>query len=161
MTTATVKPLLDLTAADVMTRELMLVPQDMSVQAAARLLARAQVSGAPVVDGQGRCIGVISTTDFVRWISLGARPARKRHPAAPCVCEWEVLNPEALPDETVRTCMTPDPVTTAPETSIGDLAQAMIDAHIHRVLVVDAACRPIGVVSSTDILAAVAYAGKA
>jgi predicted transcriptional regulator len=31
----------------------------------------------------------------------------------------------------------------------------MIDAHIHRVVVVDADERPIGVVASTDVLAAV------
>jgi len=34
----------------------------------------------------------------------------------------------------------------------------MIDAHIHRVIVVDEQQRPVGVVSSTDILSAVAYA---
>ncbi len=34
----------------------------------------------------------------------------------------------------------------------------MIDAHIHRVIVVDKDERPIGIVSSTDILAAVAHA---
>jgi predicted transcriptional regulator len=34
----------------------------------------------------------------------------------------------------------------------------MMDAHIHRVIVVDSENRPIGVVSSTDILAAVARA---
>jgi len=39
---------------------------------------------------------------------------------------------------------------------IGDLANMMIDAHIHRVIVVDSNERPIGIVSTTDILAAVA-----
>ena len=34
----------------------------------------------------------------------------------------------------------------------------MIDAHIHRVIVVDEDRIPVGVVSSTDILAALAYA---
>jgi CBS domain-containing protein len=34
----------------------------------------------------------------------------------------------------------------------------MIDAHIHRIVVVDEGQRPIGVVTGTDILAAVAYA---
>ena len=40
---------------------------------------------------------------------------------------------------------------------IMDLARSMLDAHIHRIIVVDNNCRPIGIVSSTDILAAVAY----
>jgi CBS domain-containing protein len=53
--------------------------------------------------------------------------------------------------------MTPDPVTAQPATSIRVLARMMIDAHIHRIIVVDEGRRPIGVVSSTDVLAALAY----
>ncbi len=35
----------------------------------------------------------------------------------------------------------------------------MLDAHIHRIIVVDAGRRPVGVLSTTDVLAAVANAG--
>ena len=56
--------------------------------------------------------------------------------------------------------MTADPVTVSPHTPIGKLARLMLDAHIHRVVVVDEQRRPIGIVSSTDILAAVAYADR-
>lgn len=62
------KCLHSLTAADLMSRNLVLVPQDMSLQGAARLLSRAQVSGAPVVNENGRCVGVLSTTDFLHWV---------------------------------------------------------------------------------------------
>jgi CBS-domain-containing membrane protein len=34
----------------------------------------------------------------------------------------------------------------------------MIDAHIHRIIVVDKKRRPLGIVSSTDLLATMAYA---
>ena len=37
----------------------------------------------------------------------------------------------------------------------------MIDAHIHRIIIVDQHQHPIGIVSSTDILAAVARADLA
>jgi predicted transcriptional regulator len=36
----------------------------------------------------------------------------------------------------------------------------MVDAHIHRVLVVDDQNRPCGIVTSTDVLAAVARAAQ-
>jgi predicted transcriptional regulator len=36
----------------------------------------------------------------------------------------------------------------------------MLDAHIHRLIVVDEAGAPVGVISSTDILSAVAYANR-
>ena len=42
-------------------------------------------------------------------------------------------------------------------TPIRELAREMSDADIHRVIVVDEQERPIGVVSSTDVLAAMAY----
>jgi CBS domain-containing protein len=54
--------------------------------------------------------------------------------------------------------MSADPVLVPPCFRINQLARMMLDAHIHRVIVADEQGRPIGIVSSTDILAAVAYA---
>jgi CBS domain-containing protein len=54
--------------------------------------------------------------------------------------------------------MTADPVIVAPETPLGQLARSMLDAHIHRVIVAHADRRPLGIVTSTDVLAAVARA---
>jgi CBS domain-containing protein len=56
-----------LTAADLMTRDMVLVPEEMPLREAAVLLRRAQISGTPVVDRLGRCVGVLSTADFLRW----------------------------------------------------------------------------------------------
>src|SRR5262249_18537625 len=42
-------------------------PQDTPLQEAARLLSKSDISGAPVVDGAGRCLGVLSSHDFVTW----------------------------------------------------------------------------------------------
>jgi CBS domain-containing protein len=74
--------------------------------------------------------------------------------------DWQMVNVEKLPTDAVRRYMTPDPVMARPETSIDALARMMIDAHIHRVIVADQEWRPIGVVSSTDLLAALAYSGS-
>lgn len=52
--------------------------------------------------------------------------------------------------------MTAQPVTVGPTALIGELAQKMVDAHIHRVVVVVDESRPQGIVTSTDVLAAVA-----
>ena len=57
--------------------------------------------------------------------------------------------------------MTPDPVTVGEDTPLTELAQRMVDAHVHRVVVVDRRYRPVGIVSSTDILAGIARAGRA
>jgi CBS domain-containing protein len=155
---AIAKPLLSLCAADLMSHDLVMIPQDMSVRGAARMLSRAEISGAPVVDDEGRCIGVISATDFIRWAEDGPRP--DSNPDA-CACSpWQIIEEHEFPEGCVREIMTTDPVTAPPETPVGDLARMMLNAHIHRVIVVDRGGRPVGVVSSTDILAAVAQADR-
>jgi CBS-domain-containing membrane protein len=151
------KPFLSLTAADLMTPDVITIPEHLSLRAAARMLERSQITGAPVVNEAGACVGVLSASDFVRWAHRGKVPMPA--PTAGCVCsDWQMVEPEDLPADEACGCMTADPVTAGPETPITDLARHMLDAHIHRVVIVDAQSRPIGIVSSTDILAAVAYA---
>ena len=154
-----IQSLLSLLAADVMSTRLVTVPEEMSLQGAARLLSRSNVSGAPVVDVEGRCVGVLSANDFVSWAEKGDRSAK--HLAEPCACAysaWQVMDAETLPRDAVARYMTADPVVVAPSTPIDQVARMMVDAHIHRVIVADPERRPVGIVSSTDILAAVAYA---
>ena len=204
----TTKPFLTLTASDLMTREVVQLPQEMSLRGAARIFMRDRISGAPVVDGQGKCVGVLSAIDFLRLVekqdevnasTSSSMPiscsfqAKQRSPGGKeittctlplgacavqvkeidsdgketvicsqphCVlADWQTVEMEKLPTDQVRHYMTADPVTVPPSTSITTLARLMIDAHIHRVIVVDGGRRPIGIVSSTDILAAVADAG--
>jgi CBS-domain-containing membrane protein len=152
-----------LTAADVMSREVVTLAQDTPLPGAARVLAEARVGGAPVVDSAGRCIGVFSTTDLARRAQREQRAARKAPPVPGCVCsDWEVVEHEwdTLPAESVSWYMTPDPVLVPPETPLGELARMMVDAHIHRVVVAGADRRPTGIVSSTDLLAALARAAR-
>lgn len=72
--------------------------------------------------------------------------------------DWQVVEVEKLPLDAVHRFMTADPVTVTPDTPLGVLARQIIDAHIHRLIVVDDQRRPIGVISTTDIAAVVAYA---
>jgi CBS domain-containing protein len=65
-----------------------------------------------------------------------------------------------VPEHPVRKHMTTDTVMVGRDTTLVTIARKMLDAHIHRVIVVDEEERPVGVVSSTDVLAAVAYAGR-
>jgi CBS domain-containing protein len=196
---------LALTADDLMTRDVVRLSEEMPLRDAARLLLRNQIGGAPVVDAQGRCVGVLSTTDFLRLSERRADVTRPTGPPLPVTCafqakhmtaegkevtlctlppgvcpiqakqegpggqtlivcsqphcvlvDWQVVDVEQLPTHEVRRFMTPDPVTARPATAIRALARMMIDAHIHRVIVVDEQRRPIGVVTSTDLLAAMA-----
>jgi len=151
------KPITERTAADLMSHNVVSVPQTMLLQDAAALLAREQISGAPVVDGAGVCVGILSANDFVRWAEQGPGPVHTTQ--GHCFCaDWQVVDLELLPKDEVRWYMSTDLVTAEPATKLTDLARRMLDAHIHRIVVLDGDRRPVGVVSSTDILAAVAYA---
>jgi CBS domain-containing protein len=114
------------------------------------------VSGAPVIDERGSCVGVLSTTDLARWLDRGGQPGGPA--AAPrCFCsDWQVIDPEGLPPDPVSRYMTADLVTAPPGAPVAELARQMLDAHVHRIIIVGPAGRPVGVVSSTDVLAAVA-----
>jgi CBS domain-containing membrane protein len=153
---ATSKLFTTLTAADLMSRDLVLIPQHMALRTAARVLSQAQVSGAPVIDGHGSCVGVISATDFLRRAREDGHDRRCECSATNICADWQLVETNALPTDTVATQMTRDPVLAPEGMHIGRLAQIMLDAHIHRVIVVGENNRPVGIVSSTDILAAVA-----
>jgi len=150
------KSLFALTAADLMTEALVLVMEEMSLKGAAHRLANASITGAPVVDREGRCVGVLSATDFMHWMDRCGHTNPSACMVSPAFhTSWQNVDPAQLPDETVRDYMTPNPVTVPATATLGELAEHMIDVHIHRVIVVDGNGKPIGIVSSTDILAAV------
>jgi CBS-domain-containing membrane protein len=151
---AAAKSLLALTAADMMISPVVTIPEGTSLRDAARLLSRSNITGAPVVDTTGHCIGVLSSSDFVTR-------AGEEGEEISFIAPWgEVISVDDSPDNEIRHYMTVQPVTVLPTTPIGDLAQKMVDAHIHRVLVVGEHNRPCGIVASTDVVAAVARAAK-
>ena len=133
---ATHRAFLSLTAADLMSGDVVAIPRDMSLRSAAHRLAQSRISGAPVVDGEGRLVGVLSATDFLRCVEKGKTTALTEW--NPCYCsDWAVPEIEQIPTDAVAGFMTADPVTVPPTIGIGELAERMIDAHIHRVIVVN------------------------
>jgi CBS domain containing-hemolysin-like protein len=73
------------------------------------------------------------------------------------LCDWQ-QEIEGFPEGGVASrYMTTDVVSVEPQMPLAELARMMIDAHIHRVFVLDEQRRPVGVISSTDILAALAW----
>lgn len=156
-----------LAAQDLMSDEIVMIPRDMGMQAAARRLGQMHVSGAPVVDEQGRCVGVLSSSDFVACCAANRTRCAKHRTEAncgPCTfphcvgSEWQMVTVTESVEGLVRDSMTPDPVTARPETPVARLAQMMVDAHVHRLIIVDEQHHPLGIISTTDIVAAVARA---
>jgi CBS domain-containing protein len=85
---ATTGPLLALTASDVMSRDVVTISQDASLPAAAELFCHQQIGEAVVVDTDGRCVGLLSATDLIRWTLGEARGGAEDVP--PPACHYQV-----------------------------------------------------------------------
>ena len=144
---------LETTAADLMSRDVIVLPQQMSLKGAAHRLLQAGVHGAPVVDDRGRCVGMLSFTDLVRCLDADARPLPVEEEM---YSPWQLTALDQLPADEVRQHMTRELVTVSPHTTLGEVARQMLRGRVHRLLVLDDAGRPVGVLGTTDVLAAVA-----
>ncbi|MGF1583204.1 MAG: HPP family protein [Gemmataceae bacterium] len=146
-----------LVAANIMTTDLIMIPKHMCLAVAARILSQHHISGAPVVDDDGRCIGVLSAQDFLRWVERGGGGFQPKREALLEICpSWQIVDVETDRIDEVGNFMTPDPVTVSLYTPVAEIARMMIEVHIHRVIVVDDKDRPQGIITSTDILSILA-----
>lgn len=75
----TTKPLCGLTAGNLMNDDRVTIPRRMPMREAAQLLHRAEAHSAPVVDESGRCVGILSARDFLRWAEEGGSYAEECH----------------------------------------------------------------------------------
>src|ERR1700760_2152518 len=55
------------TASDLMTRDVAVVHPETSLLDAVKLMAERRISGVPVLDDDGRIVGMLSEGDLVRW----------------------------------------------------------------------------------------------
>lgn len=125
----------------------------MGMRELARLFESKRVSGAPVVDADGRLIGVVSKTDLIRRTSEGSLEVPPNY-------LFEVLHGTAsrgsqvVPESliVVADIMSIDPVTAHQDDAIGPVARLMAQKRIHRIIVIDQDRRPVGVVTSLDAL---------
>ena len=102
---------------------------------------------------------MLSSSDFIGWAESGGE-VEKPSRGVSFIAPWgEIVSLDACAGCVVRQYMTRDTITVAPTTSIGEIAQKLIDAGIHRVLVTEGQ-RPCGIVSTIDIVAAVADASR-
>jgi CBS domain-containing protein len=149
-----------LTAADVMRPLVVTIPQEMTLRGAARLLARYHCGGVPITDRLGRCVGALTEADLLNWTVNGGQPVEDRSPASCAWSDWQILDQEAVRKDEVGRHLRGEPITVVPETSLTEVVRLMLDTRTHLVIVVDERRRPVGVVSSMDILVAVAFSER-
>jgi CBS domain-containing protein len=130
------------TVGEVMTPDPVVVSVDCSLTDVAELLQFYSISGLPVLDWSGYLAGVVSQTDLVR---AEASEELSTH--------WARL--------AVRDVMTRPAFTVQQSTTLEEAARLMTEQKIHRLVVVDAEDEPVGVVSSSDLVRAMAEGSEA
>ena len=146
-----------LTVGTVVHRAVVVLREEMCVARAAQLLLKRRLRAAPVADSSGRCVGVLSVVDILRWDLQEQRPGPNHIEATSCVwCDWQIVDVESTGRDDVIHCMMRDPVLVTLDTGLLEIARILIDSHPRPVVVVDADRRPVGMLSSKDVLAALA-----
>lgn len=138
-----------LTAANIMSKPVLSVEQEMALIDAAHLLAEKQISGGPVVDRNERVIGVVSEKDFLKEMGFGETPSFMQI-ATHCLNSKSCMIGK-LRNRTVGDIMTRPPITAESEMTIGTISTLFAKRQINRLPIVDADGRPVGIVTRTDV----------
>ena len=126
-----------LVVADVMSVDPVVVDVDAPIEVAERLMREYGISGLPVIGSDGSVVGVISQTDVIEDGTIPTAILLRRKPSGLRVGEL----------------MTSPAITVTETTSLIEAARRMRDDRIHRVVAVDDAGRPVGMLSASDFVA--------
>jgi CBS domain-containing protein len=141
--------------SELMTRDVVTLRRDQSVEEAADLLAEKQIGAAPVVDADGNLVGLLRDEDLI------VSEARLHVPTAITFLNADIVLPSSLhrfehelkkaAGATVADVMSTDFVTVKPDDDLEDLAAMMHDRDITHVPVVDDG-KLVGIVARGDLV---------
>ena len=140
---------------DVMTSPVVSIEPDAPVLQAVQIMLQRHISGLPVVDKEGRLVGIVTEGDFLRRAETGTERRRPR---------WleYLIGPGRLADEYTRShgrrvseIMTADPLTVSEETSLDEVVRVMEKRQIKRLPVVRGN-EVVGIVSRANLVHALA-----
>ena len=144
-----------ITARDIMTtRELITLKPDLDFASAAKILLDNHINGAPVVDDDGRLVGILCQSDLVAQ--------QKKLPVPTLITlldSFVRLTPakelekqaRKIAAMTVGEAMTDKPITVKPDTGIDTIAALMVDSNLHTLPVLEQG-RLVGIIGKEDVL---------
>ncbi|MDD2903871.1 MAG: CBS domain-containing protein [Syntrophales bacterium] len=145
-----------LTARDIMTKEVITATPETPVSQVAKLLDQHRISGVPVVDREGRMVGVITQSDLV------ARAQNLELPPTISLFDLRLVletpghfkkRLEKMLGTTVGEAMTAEPLSVSPETPLNQIADLMARKKVHTIPVL-AGDKLIGVIGKIDLIQA-------
>ena len=142
---------------DVMSRDVVTIFAQDSVHEALELMVENRVSALPVVDGRGHCVGVLSTSDMIDMARELDSELTLLETADGSSRMWMVESLRAgIGHEPVSNVMTEAVASVRPETPVREAAREMLRHRVHRLPVVDGNSQLVGIVSTMDVLGALA-----
>ena len=145
---------------DVMARDPITLKPTATLREAAITLADESVGGCPVVDDQGRLVGMLSEVDILEALKTQHKELRMLMPPeitfgisfVEIIQEREALAAfKEVENRLVRDVMTKDPHAVGPEEPVERAIRLMVQHKIHRIPVVDGD-RLVGIVTRGDVL---------
>jgi CBS domain-containing protein len=139
-----------MTAADVMTRDVITVGPQAPFKEIVDILVENGVSAVPVVDGRREVLGVVSEADLLRK----EEHADDEPTAGPSVLTLPHVRARwrKAAAVTARELMTSPAHTVSPEAEVPNVARLLARLRVRRFFVVDGAGRLVGVVARRDLL---------
>ena len=141
-------------ARDIMTRNVIVVEKDTTINNLIETFLDHKISCAPVVTQKKKLIGIVTKTDVLGYfldldLDLTVKVGLKD------ILEYNSehsdmeISPET--EQKVGNIMTKNPITAGENSSIESLAKTMINKNIHRVII-EKGKKIVGIVSTLDIL---------
>ena len=141
----------DLPVRDVMTQPPYSLPEGMPVPDAVAGLAERDFRAAPVIDGSGRLVGMLTNADLVERAGLEAR--LELLAAMPSAARSTTIG-RLDRDRSVGEVMSRDPVSIGAGETLASAARTMSRRRLKRLPVVDSDGRLVGLISRGDVLRA-------
>jgi len=143
-----------LTAKDIMTRNIFSVQMQTPVAELAKLLTSNNISGAPVLDDEGKVLAVVTESDLIDQ-------SKKLHiPTVITILDsvFYLENPDKMETEmkkiagsSVKEICSGPPKIVSPDTGLDEIATIMAEGNIHTIPVLDDG-KMVGIIGKKDII---------
>ncbi len=140
---------------EVMVKDITSISPEIGCSEALVLLEKMQISGLPVIDENGKLVGMFTEKDILSYIlpSYIEKVGRFIYEENPKSTKRKFME---LSKIKVRQLMRKDVVTTTEDTALCEVARVMLTQKARRIPVVDKSGKVVGIVARCDILKAFA-----